>query len=86
MLTILALRRGWTLAIAIAWVFAIWGLIDNLNAAGQIAPLIEGQNMVGSLGWLVVTVYVPGLLLTETLLIWHLAKRAMGRISGTAPA
>jgi len=34
MLTILAIRRNWKSAIPIAWVFAIWGLLDNLNAAG----------------------------------------------------
>jgi len=81
MLTILAVRRGWSLTIAIAWVFAVWGLIDNLNAAGQIAPLIVDQNMVSALGWLVITIYVPGLILTAALLIWHLTMRALGRVS-----
>jgi len=74
MLTIVAVRRNWSLAIPIAWVFAIWALLDNLNAAGQIAPLVQDQNQVTALGWLVVTVYVPGLILI---------RRARGLVPST---
>jgi len=80
MLTIVAVRRNWTFAIPIAWVFAIIAFVDNMNAAGQIAPLIQDQNGVGALGWLVITIYVPGLLLTAALLIVHLTKRALGKV------
>lgn len=82
MLTIVAVRQSWSSTIAIAWVFSVLGLIDNLNAAGTIAPLIEDQNIVSPLGWLVVTIYVPGLLLSEAMLVWHLVQRARGRVEG----
>jgi len=78
MLTIMAVRRDWSLAILITWVFAVWVFIDNVNAAGQIALLVRDQNQVTALGWLVLTVCVPGLILTATLLIWHLVKCARG--------
>jgi len=80
MVTIVAVRRNWSLAIPIAWVFAVLALLDNLNAAGQVASLIQDQNQVTALGWIVVGIYVPGLILTASLLIWHLIKRARGLV------
>jgi len=80
MLTIVAVRRNWSLAIPIAWVFAFWALLDNLNAAGQVASLVQDQNQVSALSWIVVAVYVPGLILTATLLIVHLTRRVLGKV------
>jgi len=80
MLTIVAVRRNWSLAIPIAWIFAFWALFDNLNAAGQVASLVQDQNQVSALGWIVVAVYVPGLILTATLLIVHLTRRVLGKV------
>jgi len=86
MLTIVAVRRNWSLAIPIAWVFALLALLDNLNAASQVASLVQDQNQVSALGWIVVAVYVPGLILTAILLIVHLMRRALGKVPITGQA
>jgi hypothetical protein len=74
-LGILGLRYGWKSTMAIIWAFAIIGTADTLNAGASIVPQIHDQNLVSPLGWLILTIYVPGLVVTELLTWIHLVKR-----------
>jgi hypothetical protein len=68
----LAAEASW--AIAIVWVFNIWGTLDLLHAIyqGQIAVGIAP----GSLGaaFYIPTVVVPALLVTHALIFWLLLR------------
>jgi hypothetical protein len=71
----LALQARASWAIAIVWVFNVWGALDLLNAFynGQIGVGINP----GSLGaaFYVPTVLVPPLLITHGLIFWVLLRR-----------
>jgi hypothetical protein len=70
----LALRARASWAIAIVWVFNVWGTLDLLNAVynGQIGVGINP----GSLGaaFYIPTVLVPPLLITHGLIFWILLR------------
>lgn len=75
---ILAVRGDWKSASFWSWTFIILGTLDTLNAGPNFALAIRDQNMVGAMGWIILTVYVPVIALTEGLIIWQLAKRLRG--------
>jgi hypothetical protein len=74
-LSIVALRKNWKYASLLVWAFFLEGTIDTLNAGPNFALHITDQNLVGAMGWLVLTVYVPALVVTETVLGFHLVRR-----------
>jgi hypothetical protein len=69
----LAARVSW--ALAIVWIFNLWGAIDLLNAFYQ--AQIGVQIGAGSLGaaFFIPTVLVPPLLVTHGLIFWLLLQR-----------
>jgi hypothetical protein len=78
-IAIWAVQGGWRSALAWAWTFVVVGTLDTLNAGPQFILAIHDQTLVGALGWLILTVYVPGLLVTEAVLVWLLVRQAGGR-------
>ncbi len=76
-ITIVAIRADWSKAIIpLAWTFAIIGTADTINAGASIVPQIRDQNLVTPLGWIILTLYVPALVVTEILVFAHLIRRA----------
>lgn len=74
-LAIFATLGHWRQASLIRWAFVIIGTLDTLNAGPNFALGIVDQNKVGALGWLILTTYVPALVVTEiTLIAWLLKK------------
>jgi hypothetical protein len=68
-----------------AWSFVVVGTLDTLNAGPQFLLAIHDQTLVGALGWLILTIYVPALLVTEALLVWLLYQRSFnGRFADAA--
>jgi hypothetical protein len=67
-----AVLGGWRSARLWAWAFVIEGTLDTLNAGPQFILGIHDQTLVGALGWLILTIYVPALIVTEAALIWLL--------------
>ncbi len=57
-----------------AWAFFLEGTADTLNAGPNFALHITDQNLVGTMGWLILTIYVPALVVTELLLGIHLVR------------
>jgi hypothetical protein len=76
-LTILAVRQDWKIATLLTWAFFLEGTIDTLNAGPNFALHITDQNLVGALGWLILTIYVPALVVTEFTLGVYLVRRAL---------
>ena len=67
--SIVAIRRQISLAIPLIWVFSIVGLADLINVGIIAMPRLVDPNILGSLGWLLFTVYLPALILTHGLII-----------------
>lgn len=74
-LAIFATLGKWKRASLIRWAFVIIGTLDTLNAGPNFALNIVDQNKVEALGWLILTVYVPALVVTEIALILWLLKK-----------
>jgi hypothetical protein len=72
--SIWAVLGGWKTARLWAIAFVVVGTADTLNAGPQFLLAIHDQTLVGALGWLILTVYVPALLVTEAILVWLLVK------------
>jgi hypothetical protein len=73
LLVLIALRGRWALAIPLAWVFSIVGLIDLANALRQDdAILYMGAT------WFIPTFVVPVLLVTHVMVISRLLRNAKG--------
>lgn len=51
--------------IAFAWFFNVVGTLDYLNAAARVTPAIQDANMLGPLGWIIVTVLLPAWLVSH---------------------
>jgi hypothetical protein len=68
-IAIWAVLNHWRGAMLWAWAFVIEGTLDTLNAGPQFILAIHDQTLVGALGWLILTVYVPALIVTEVLLV-----------------
>lgn len=64
-----AVLGGWRSAKLWAWAFVIEGTLDTINAGPQFILAIHDQTLVGALGWLVLTIYVPALIVTEIALV-----------------
>jgi hypothetical protein len=58
------------------WVFNVVGVLDFANAAGQMTlPLIKDPTAVGPLGWLILTIYLPMLVVSHTVVFAVLLRR-----------
>ncbi|MGH7355393.1 MAG: hypothetical protein ACRELS_12570 [Candidatus Rokuibacteriota bacterium] len=72
LLAIVALRRGWAAAVALAWLFNVVGALDLLHA------LYQGTRWQVQLGsaYYIPTFAVPALLVTHAMIFARLARRA----------
>jgi hypothetical protein len=76
---IVVVRKGWKTATFWTWAFFLEGTADTLNAGPNFALHITDQNLVGAMGWLILTIYVPALVVTEMLLGIHLVRHALSK-------
>lgn len=53
------------LAIPAIWLFNIIGLADFLNAGLRLAPMISNPAVIGDLGWILLTFYLPMLVVSH---------------------
>jgi hypothetical protein len=70
-----AVLGQWRSAKAWAWAFVVEGTVDTINAGPQFLLAIHDQTLVGALGWLILTIYVPALIVTEVLLVGLLVRQ-----------
>src|SRR6266550_60011 len=74
LLALIALRARWSAAIPLVWLFIAVGLLDTVNA---IIQSLRFNVFTYSLGfnWVIVTAYVPALLVSTALMIMYLLRR-----------
>jgi hypothetical protein len=63
------------LAIPAIWVFNIVGLADFMNAGLRLAPMIDDPAMIGDLGWLLFTFYLPMLVISHIAIFFVLMSK-----------
>ncbi len=72
------IQTGAGIRIAFAWVFNIVGTLDYLNAAARVTPSIHDANILGPMGWLVITVLLPAWLVSHIAIFAVLMSRKGG--------
>ena len=79
-LTLVALRYRWRLAIPIAWVLSVVGITDLIYA-------LSHASAISHLGtaWLIPTFVVPGLLVTHWMVLTRLVQNALRTSSADQP-
>jgi hypothetical protein len=79
LLALIALRSGMSGAIALVWLFLTVGLLDTVNAIIQSMRFSVFTHGLG-MNWVIVTAYVPALLVSSVLIFMQL--RRSGRSAG----
>ena len=75
LLALVALRARWQGAIALVWLFLAVGLLDTVNAIIQSMRFSVFNDGLG-FNWVIVTAYVPALLVSSVLIFLQLRRRA----------
>jgi hypothetical protein len=75
LVALIALRSHWRGAIALVWLFLTVGLLDTVNAIIQSMRFSVFEHGLG-FNWVIVTTYVPALLVTSVLIFTQLRRRA----------
>jgi hypothetical protein len=73
LLALIALRRRLPAAIALVWLCLTVGLLDTVNAIIQSMRFSVFTYPLG-LNWVIVTAYVPALLVSSVLIFIHLRR------------
>ncbi len=76
LLSMIALRRTWVIALPLIWIFNIIGTLDLLNALFQGARLDIFNNLGAT--WYIPTFIVPALLVTHFMIFVRLLKQRGG--------
>ena len=73
LVALVALRARASWAIPMVWVVGVVGLLDTINA---IIQSLRYNVFVHALGvnWVIVTLYVPALLVSSALIFWQLTR------------
>ena len=69
------MQMGVRWRIGFVWVFNVIGTLDYLNAAARVTPSIHDANILGPLGWLVITVLLPAWLVSHAAIFAVLLQR-----------
>ena len=75
LLALVALRRRMSAAIPLVWICLVVGLIDTVNAIIQSMRFSVFTYPLG-VNWVIVTMYVPALLVSSVLIFIHLRRPA----------
>lgn len=75
LLALVALRARWSGAIALVWLFLAVGMVDTVNAIIQSMRFSVFAHGLG-LNWVIVTTYVPALLVSSVLIFIQLRRPA----------
>jgi hypothetical protein len=73
LVSILALRRHWRIAIPLVWMTNAWGFIDLLNGVRGVLQLNVPSFNLATL-WYVYTFYAPVVVVSHLMIFWVLIK------------
>jgi hypothetical protein len=72
---IIAVLRRWKYTLPLIWFFNIFGFLDLANAGISMAPKIQDPNILGGLGWLIFTFYLPAVIVSHIAIFVLLLQR-----------
>jgi hypothetical protein len=75
------LERDSSIALPVVWVFNTVGLADFLNAGLRLAPSLTSPALIGDLGWVLFTIYLPMLLVSHLAIYRVLWQLRGGRLT-----
>ena len=73
LLSILALRQGWVIAVPLVWVFSVQGILDLINAVGRGVVYVPTGDFGAT--YFIPAVAVPALLVSHVVIIILLLRR-----------
>ena len=81
LIALIALKLRLRVAIGLVWVFLAVGLVDTANAIVESMRYSVFNYPLG-VNWVIVTSYVPALLVSSALILIHLRRRPARELSG----
>jgi hypothetical protein len=69
-------------AIPMVWLVVVVGLLDTINAIIQSLRYDVFVHVLG-VNWVIVTIYVPALLVSSALIFWQLTRSPVGQARAT---
>jgi hypothetical protein len=82
LVALVALRTRWSWAIPLVWLVVVVGLLDTINAIIQSLRYDVFVHVLG-VNWVIVTIYVPALLVSSALIFWQLTRSPVGQARAT---
>ena len=81
LLAVVALRRGWSVGVPLVWTMVVVGALDTTNAIVQSVRDDVFHHALG-LNWVIVTLYVPALLVSSVMIVLTLlpGRRGVGPV------
>jgi hypothetical protein len=73
---LIAVHSDFRMTTPLLWFFNLFGFIDLLNAGIRIAPKIQDPNILGGLGWIIFTVYLPAVIVSHLVIFYLLLRRS----------
>lgn len=78
LVSILALRGRWRIAVPLVWVANTWGFVDLLNGVRGVVQWNVPKFNLATL-WYVYTFYAPLVVVSHLMIFWILIKRRSGK-------
>jgi len=85
LIALAALRARLSGAIALAWTVLVVGMADTINAIIQSMRYSVFNHALG-VNWVIVTIYVPALLVSSALILWQLLRSPAAAVLPAAAA
>ena len=85
LIALAALRARLSGAIALAWTVLVVGMADTINAIIQSMRYSVFNHALG-VNWVIVTIYVPALLVSSALILWQLLRSPAAAVLPAAVA
>jgi hypothetical protein len=82
LVALVALRTRSSWAIPLVWLVVVVGLLDTINAIIQSLRYNVFVHAL-SVNWVIVTIYVPALLVSSALIFWQLTRSPVGQTRAT---
>jgi hypothetical protein len=83
LIALVALRTRSSWAIPLTWLVVVVGLLDTVNAIIQSMRYDVFIHPLG-VNWVIVTLYVPALLVSSALILWQLIRSPVAQVSASA--
>jgi hypothetical protein len=74
LIAFLALWKKWKSAVVFTWLFVLIAMADQTISGNQIMQYITDSTKIGALPWLLVTIYLPALIVSSVAIILLLVK------------